>query len=78
MSAHRFFDPLSGTYVSLVIGPDSHTTGVAHPPCSELAPVAAGLDSAYCSICHWQCRISGAWFVEMSSRESAAATGDEQ
>ncbi len=61
---HEFLDPLSGQMVTLVIGPTVMTTGVRHN-CDTLAQVFPELDSASCSSCHWQARISGAWFVDV-------------
>lgn len=70
----EFHDPLSKRTVTLVIG---DTTGVRHEGiqwkaggevltgCDKLAAVSPELDSAFCPNCHWQCRISGAWFVDV-------------
>lgn len=71
--SYPFVDPLHGETVVFIVGPDSRRTGVAHPDCTDLAPVAYGLDSAYCAICRWQCRISGAWALDMI--ENLAAVG---
>lgn len=74
---HSFHDPLSQRTVVLVIGDDRSTTGVRHKDiewnvgntvargCAGLADVSPELDSAYCSTCQWQARISGAWFMDM-------------
>jgi hypothetical protein len=70
---HEFHDPLSHRTVTLVVGPDRESTGVrhGHEGCSGLAGVSPELDSAFCVACHWQCRISGAWFVDMCERARA-------
>ena len=62
---HPFRDPLSGEIVKLRIGVNQETTGVEHPDCAGLADVSPELDCAFCSDCHWQCRISGAWFMDL-------------
>lgn len=62
---HEFLNPLSSQMVTLVIGPDSESTGVRHFDCPTLAQVFPELDCASCSRCHWQARISGAWFAEV-------------
>lgn len=62
---HAFTDPLSRQMVTLVIGPRPESTGVRHNGCARLAEVFHELDCASCSSCRWQCRISGAWFVDM-------------
>jgi hypothetical protein len=74
---YEFFEPLHAENVLLVIGPTHATTGVAHPGCVALAPVAISYDSAYCGACRWQGRISGAWFMSLLPRDSAAS-GDTQ
>lgn len=33
--------------------------------CDQLAHVSPKLDCAYCTNCGWQCRISGAWFMNL-------------
>ena len=65
MSARPFHDPLSGKLVDLVVGDDRASTGVKHDGCEGLADVCPQLDSAYCMRCRWQCRISGAWFMDV-------------
>jgi hypothetical protein len=62
---YEFLNPLSGQMVTLVIGPDRDTTGVRHFDCPTLAEVFPELDCASCSFCHWQARISGAWYAEV-------------
>lgn len=69
MTTHPFTDPLSHTVVQLVIGDDQASTGVAHDGCEQLADVSPELDSAFCGRCHWQCRISGAWFMDVLAAE---------
>lgn len=64
---YEFRDPLSRQMVTLVIGPDRESTGVRHEhaECARLADVSPDLDCAFCARCQWQCRISGAWFVDL-------------
>lgn len=62
----QFHDPLSMQYRTLVIGPDHKHSGAEHDTCDDLAAVCPELDSAYCSTCGWQARISGAWYVDMT------------
>lgn len=76
-SEHTFFDVLSLRDPTLVIGDERETTGVKHrgiqwnqgnrvkTGCNALAGVAPELDGAYCSDCGWQCRLSGAWFMDL-------------
>jgi hypothetical protein len=71
---HQFHDPLSGQTVTLVIGQDRESTGVRHD-CAALAQVFPELDCASCSSCHWQARISGAWFMDVW--EQAHETAEE-
>lgn len=64
----EFHDPLSQTDVTLVIGEDADHTGVRHEcvdGTENLAGVSAELDCAFCADCQWQCRISGAWYLDM-------------
>lgn len=61
-----FHDPLSMQYRTLVIGPDHETSGAEHDGCDGLAMVSPELDSAFCSACKWQARISGAWYVDIT------------
>lgn len=62
---HPFTDPLSGQVVHLQVGVDRNSTGVRHADCMALADVSPELDCAFCPTCHWQCRISGAWFMDL-------------
>lgn len=61
-----FHDPLSMRYRTLVIGPDHESSGAEHEGCDALAIVSPEYDSAYCSKCQWQARISGAWYVDIT------------
>lgn len=73
---HAFHDPLSNTQRTLVVTDRPETTGVEHPDCAELAQVASTFDAAFCATCRWQCRISGAWFVDVvTAARVALATG---
>jgi hypothetical protein len=74
VTALRFHDPLSAKVVELVIGDDRASTGVRHDGCETLADVSPELDCAFCMRCHWQCRISGGWFMDMLA-EARGATG---
>ncbi len=66
---YRFVDGLSGQTKTLVFGSDRTTTGVRHDGCEHLAEVFPDLDSASCAACHWQARISGAWFMDLLELE---------
>lgn len=68
MTATRvpFHDPLSGEYQTLVIDPNPAFSGVEHVGCARLAEVLPELDCASCSECHWQARISGAWYIDIT------------
>lgn len=45
--------------------------GVEHPGCAIRADVVAELDAFFCRSCGWNGRISGAWFVDVSTERSA-------
>lgn len=74
---HEFVDALTGRVVVLVIAEKISETGVRHAGiewndgntvkvgCDELAHVSPDLDCAGCGGCGWQCRISGAWFMDL-------------
>lgn len=69
----------------LTISSDYETTGVRHKDiewiehgtlahgCADVAHVSPELDCVYCSTCHWQCRISGAWFISLILVRNAAS-----
>lgn len=59
----EFFDPLHGAYSTLVLGDSARESGVRHDGCDALALVEPAIDSAWCSECSWQARISGAWVM---------------
>jgi hypothetical protein len=57
-----FTDPISGRHLVLRFG--ERAAGVEHPGCAHLADVSPELDAFFCSACHWNGRISGAWFMD--------------
>lgn len=66
MSRHDFTDPIHPSErVVLVIEETFDATGVEHPECARLAHVSPDLDAFYCQRCHWNGRISGAWFMDL-------------
>lgn len=74
MADHPFVDPISDRPVVLVIGETNAlfdgTTGVRHPGCDRLADVSPDLDAFFCSACHRNGRISGAWVVDLLAARS--------
>lgn len=57
-----FEDPITGQTVTLCV---DDPPGVEHPGCPERADVSPPLDAFFCPACHWNGRISGAWYAEM-------------
>lgn len=49
--------------------PYDGTHGVVHAGCDRLAEVSPELDCFYCSDCGRQGRISGAWFMDLWTRD---------
>lgn len=61
---YPFDSPNRGRQV-LVMGETRQASGVRHHGCDQLAGVTPDLDCAYCAACSWQCRINGAWFIDV-------------
>lgn len=74
---HEFVDGITRKTFTLQIGPNRATTGVRHDECARLAEVSPELDSAFCTRCNWQCRISGAWFVDLWEQARARPVDTE-
>lgn len=56
-----FTEPVSGRECELVS--DGKDRGVRHESCPDLAEIVLELDAFYCTKCHMNGRISGAWVV---------------
>lgn len=67
-----FEDPIHrGAKVTLIVDPTAplfDALTVEHPGCKELADVSVDLDAFFCTTCHWNGRISGAWAFDMWER----------
>ena len=62
MTDQPFTDP-NGRQGTIIFGlADDAKSGIRHDGCDTLADVSPELDAAFCPTCHWQCRISGAWY----------------
>lgn len=61
----QFEDGLTGRTFTLVLGDSRVVVLNARCVCETLAGVSPDLDCAFCPGCHWQCRLSGAWFMHV-------------
>lgn len=64
---YPFVDPITNRTV--VLRTDGQA-GVDHPGCLVRADVSPELDAFYCRDCHWNGRISGAWFMDVLSERA--------
>lgn len=71
-----FIDQASGRRCVLRVGTQPLIAGVMHGDCPVLADVSPQMDAFYCSVCNYNGRIDGAWFMQRVETVSAGAPED--